>query len=107
MPCSAMRPSQSLRCSGVAADEDGVAAEERGEHRGGEPDVDAGQPLADPVGVERAAAQPAVLLRDEHQVHTEGVAAHRADCVLRADVLVVELEQPASSGSGLGDELVQ
>ena len=49
---------------------------------------------------------PAVLLGDEHELHAEVLTAHRADRVLRTDVLVVEL-QPTLVGQRLGDELVQ
>ena len=45
-----------------------VAAKERGEHAGGEAEVDAGHLLAHPVDVDGAAAHPAVLLGDEHQL---------------------------------------
>ena len=45
--------------------------------------------LAHPVDVERAAAHPAVLLGDEHQLDAELVAAHAVDDVLWADILVV------------------
>ena len=95
MPCSAIRPSHSLRCSVVAADQDRVAAQEGGEHRGGDADVDPCHPLADPVRVERAAAQTAVLLGDEDQMDAEVVAAHRAHGLLGAGVVAVEVEPAA------------
>ena len=46
-----------LALLGGRADQDRVGAEEGGEHRGRDPDVDAGEPFADPVGVERAAPE--------------------------------------------------
>ncbi|CPR13355.1 hypothetical protein BN971_04665 [Mycobacterium bohemicum DSM 44277] len=88
------------------ADQDRIGAQEGGENRCGEPDVDARQAFTDPVGVEGPAAQPAVLLGDEHQLNTEVLAAHRADGLLGADVVVVEFEQPLVR-QGRGDELLQ
>jgi hypothetical protein len=63
-----------------------------------------GHLFADPVDVERSAAHAAVLLGDEEQLHTEGVAAHAADDVLRAHVLVIEL-QLFVRRKRIGDEL--
>ena len=100
-------PPQPLRTLLVgAAHQDGVTAQERGEDGGAQADVEAGHPLAHPVGVEGAATHPAVLLGDEDQLDAQGVAAHGPHRVLGAHVLVVELEH-ALLRQLLGDELAQ
>ena len=88
-----MRVSQCCLLLRRAADADRVAAEERGEHAGGDAEVDARHLLADAVDVEGAAAHAAVLLGDEEELDAELVAAHRADELHRALVARVELEQ--------------
>ena len=88
-------------------DDDGVRAEEGREHGCGEADVLACHHLADPVGVERAAVHPAVLLGDEDQLHAEGHrVGHGAHDVLGAAVLVVELELELGRERGV-DEVVE
>ena len=77
---------------GGAAEGDRVAAEERGEQAGAKAEVKAGHVLADPVVVHGVAAHPAVFLGDEQQMHAKLVTAHGPDQILRADIVVVELE---------------
>ena len=86
-----------------AADQDRVAAEEGGEHAGGDAEVDRGHPLADAVDVERAAAHPAVLLGDEQQLDAELLAAHAAHELLRELVALVELDQQLVGELALGE----
>ena len=86
------------------ADEYRVAAEEGGEHAGGDPHVEPGHLLADPVDVDRAAAHPAVFLGDEQQLDAQLVAAHAPDQVNGALIVVVELEQPFV-GERVADEV--
>ncbi len=86
------------------ADEDRVGAEERGENRGGQTDVDAAHAFAHAVDVERAAAHPAVLLGQEDQLDPELLALHGPDKVFRAHVVMVELEHPVVVHAG-GDEV--
>ena len=106
MPSFGDPPEPLLALLGGAADDDRVAAQEGGQHRGCESDVKAGEPFADPVGVERSAAESAVLLRDEDKLHAKVFTAHRADRFLRADIVVVKV-QPAVVRQRLGDEIVQ
>ncbi len=73
------------------ADQDRVAAQERGEDRGGQADVLAGHDLAEQVGVEGPTAHASVRLGDEDQLDAQ-VGRHRTHRVLGADVLVVELQ---------------
>ncbi len=75
------------------ADPDRVAAEERGQHRRGDPEVDPRHQLAHAVDVERAAAHPPVLLGDEQQLDAELRAAHLADQVERHHVPLVDVDQ--------------
>ena len=76
------------------ADPDRVAAQERRELRGREPEVDRGHPLADAVDVERAAAHAPVFEGHEHQLDAELVAGgHPAHQLLRELVALVEFDQ--------------
>ncbi len=89
------------------ADEDRVAAEERGEHGGGEADVVTRHLFADAVGVERVAVHAAVRLGHEHELDTELLrVAHRSHDVLGTDVVAVEVEL-ALRGEVVIDEVAQ
>ena len=99
------QPSLALVVGGP--DENRVASEECGEDGRCEADVVAGHHFADSIRVERSPVHPAVGLGDEHQLHAELLrVAHRPDDVLRADVLVVELEL-ALGGQFVADELAE
>ena len=88
-----MRPIQRRFCSSRAADRDRVAAQEGGEHGGGDAEVDGGHPLAHAVDVHRRAAHAAVLLGDEQELDAEVLAAHAAHELLGELVALVELDQ--------------
>ncbi len=89
-------PAQPLLLLDVcAADRDRVTAQERGQHPGGQAEVDAGHLLTHAVDVEGPAAHPAVLLGDEQQLDAELGPAHRPDDLDRSLILRVQLEQPA------------
>ncbi len=75
------------------ADADRIATEERREHRGGHPDVDAGHPIAHPGDVEGTATHAAVLLFDEQQLDAELLAAHAPHEIGGKLVLLVQLDQ--------------
>src|SRR6478672_2482613 len=89
MPCSATRPSHSLRCSSVPPSRTGSLPRNVAK-------TDVPSPMS----------MPAIRLGDEDELYAERVAAHRAHGVLRADVLVVELEHPVLGQLGR-DEVAQ
>ena len=76
-----------------AAEDNGVAAQERGEDPGGDAEVDPGQRLADAIDVKRAGAHPAVLLGDEQKLDPQRVPAHLVNLFDRKLVVVIELQQ--------------
>ncbi len=100
-----MRVIHCFFCSAVPPTRDRVAPEERGEHSGGDADVDAGHALAHPVDVEGAAAHSAVLLGDEQKLDAELAAAHLVDHVGRELVALVEVEQDALGQLPMGELL--
>ena len=74
-----------------AADDDGIGAEEGGEHAGGNAEIDAGHGLGDAVDVVRAAAQAVIFFVDKDQVQADVVVEVGEDLVGKA-IFVVELE---------------
>ena len=87
-----MRVEPALLLLGRAADGDRIAAEEGGEQARRDADVDARHGLADAVDVEGTAAHPAVLLGDEHELHSK-LVSHLTNQRLRELVFRVELEE--------------
>jgi hypothetical protein len=80
-----------------------IAAEEGGEHRGGDSDIDRRHALAHAVDVECGATHPAVLLGDEQQLDTELVAAHAAHERLWELVALVELDEQRVGQLAVGE----
>ena len=89
-----MRLSQSFFCSGVAPTVIGIAAQERGQHRGGDAQIDARHLFADAVHIEGAAAHAAELFGNKQELNAQLVrAAHVADDLQRAFVARIQLDQ--------------
>ena len=77
-----------------AADPDRIAAEERGELGGREPQIDRRHPLADAIHVECPAAHPAVLERHEQQLDPEFLSGgHPPDDLLGELVSFIKIDQ--------------
>ena len=90
----------------MPADSDRVAAQERRQLRGREPEVDRRHPLADAVDVERAASHAPVLVGHEQQLDAELIAGrHPAHDLLWELVTLIELDQQRV-GKLAGSELV-
>ena len=71
MPSSAMRRQPDLLLLRSGADGDRIAAEESGQHRGRDAQVDARHLLADAVDVEGAAAHAAELFGNEQELDAQ------------------------------------
>ena len=100
----AIRLMYSRFCVLRPADPDRVAAQERRELRGREPEVDRRHPLADATDVERAAAHAPVLEGHEQQLDAEPVAGrHPAHELLWELVTLVEFDQQRIGKLALGE----
>ena len=75
------------------AEDDRVAAQERGQHAGCYPEIDVPHHFADAVHIKRTATHAAKFLRDEKQVDAKTLAAHFAHDFNRKLIFGVELEQ--------------
>ena len=76
------------------ADGDRIAAQESGQHRRRDAQIDARHLFANAVDVERAAAEAAVLFGNEQKLDAQLVgAAHVADDLERALVALVQVDQ--------------
>ncbi len=76
------------------ADGDGIAAQECGEQRGGDAEIDARHLLADEIDVEGAAAHAAVFLGNEQELNAQLVGvAHVANDLDRALIAFVQCDQ--------------
>ena len=90
---------------GRSPNDDRVQAEERGQHRAAQPQVDARDGFRHAVDVVRAAAHPPVFLGDEEQVNAELRAVHLTQDILGTFILVVQFAQHVA-GKALGGKVL-
>ena len=88
------------------ADKDRIAAQERGQHRRGDAQVDARHFLADAIHIEGSATHASELFGDEQELNAQLVrAAHVVNDFQRAFVLIVELSEDLVWQAFLGEVL--
>ena len=88
------------------ADSDGIASQERGQHRRGDAQIDARHLFANAVHVEGPAAHAPELFRDEQELNAQLVrAAHVADDFERTFVAFIKLPEYFIRQTFLGEVL--
>ncbi len=88
------------------ADKDRIAAQERGQHGGGDAQIDARHFFADAIHIEGAAAHAAELFRNEQELNAQLVrAAHVTNDFQRAFVAIIELPKNLVRQAFLGEVL--